>query len=147
MKGRLFSATMLVLVLVLMLAVPASAGKPTPWDWSVTWDDPPTEPGSTYSPSHSVTLAGYRNVRLIYTIVWYDSDGHADSQDISVAIKTPELQTLELPSAGSLTFTVGECDLTGTQMISMEQIAVFNKKGSALSQERRYLGCRLNQTP
>jgi hypothetical protein len=36
MKGRLFSATLLVLVLVLMLAVPASAGKPPPPPGDIT---------------------------------------------------------------------------------------------------------------
>jgi hypothetical protein len=41
MKGRLFSATMLVIVLVLVLVVPASAGKPTVPRVSVqTWTKP-----------------------------------------------------------------------------------------------------------
>jgi len=145
MKGRLFSATMLVIVLVLMLAVPASAGKPPPPAMNVTWDVFPT-PDNTYSPSHSVTLQGCRGDTLIYTIVWYDNAGVAHSLDVRLPIKTAASQTLELPSAGSLGFTVGACDLTSDQ-ISMEQIAVFNKKGYADFQDRQYRTCRLNQTP
>jgi hypothetical protein len=143
MKGRLFSATMLVIVLVLMLAVPASAGKPPDPALEVTFNTFPTTLGSEYSPFHSVALAGYKGDTLEYKIVWYDSTGPIQGRGVSLAIKTAEAQTLWLPTANYLTFTVGTCDLASTQY-GEERFDVRNKKGISIAFARRSLPCRLH---
>ena len=149
MKGKLFSAVVLVVILTLVLVVPASAGKPPIFfDFVVTETAAPTAENPAYTPRHSVTLAGYKGYFLFYSITWYTPDGALTVMNMKLPIKTATSQTLVIPSSG-FTFKAGTCDATDTAHQVTESIQVVDRKGTIVSNSEpwsRSFTCRLSPT-
>ena len=110
----------------------------------VTWASVPTS--GTYTPSHSVSLWGYKGCYLLYAITYYTAEGAPTVMVTRLAIKTAASQTLVIPSSG-FAFNVDLCDPADTEHQGTELIQVVDRKGAVYDSQSRSFDCRLSRQP
>jgi hypothetical protein len=133
MKGRIFSATLLVIVLVTVLAVPASAGKPAPTitvaGWTLEPQNDPTAPLEYFFEAKDVTWKNAPTANELLMAIYVCPAGTAPDSNACVRADYTTYPITRGPSKQSSLWTFYDVRCSGYDYIPAVLLAYWSEAG------------------